>query len=139
LFKKCDYNLQVLGEPFRQQGQLMSIHAFIERNGAQKQFPLVFCLMSRKTKSDYLAVSHYVKDFFLSTCYKIQWHFQHVYLLDICLLEWKKKTHKYSLWWDYVVKDRIWRKHMSLECSTQFIQHFLKLFPRIKWWVIVEC
>ncbi|KAL3878983.1 hypothetical protein ACJMK2_031305, partial [Sinanodonta woodiana] len=45
----------VLGEPFRQQGQLMSIHAFIERNGAQKQFPLVFYLMSRKTKSDYLA------------------------------------------------------------------------------------
>ncbi|KAL3891535.1 hypothetical protein ACJMK2_003795 [Sinanodonta woodiana] len=63
---------EVLGEPFRQQGQLMSIHAVIERNGAQKQFPLVFCLMSRKTKSDYLAVIHYVKDFFLSTCYKIQ-------------------------------------------------------------------
>ncbi|KAL3854949.1 hypothetical protein ACJMK2_014184, partial [Sinanodonta woodiana] len=67
-----DGTFKVPGEPFRQQGQLMSIHAFIERNGAQKQFLLVFCLMSRKTKSDYLAVSHYVKDFFLSTCYKIQ-------------------------------------------------------------------
>ncbi|KAL3891532.1 hypothetical protein ACJMK2_003792, partial [Sinanodonta woodiana] len=35
-----DGTFKVLGEPFRQQGQLMSIHAFIERNGAQKQFPL---------------------------------------------------------------------------------------------------
>ncbi|KAL3880290.1 hypothetical protein ACJMK2_032538, partial [Sinanodonta woodiana] len=65
-----DGTFKVLGEPFRQQGQLMFFHAFIERNGAQKQFPLVFYLMSRKTKSDYLAVSHYVKDFFLSICYK---------------------------------------------------------------------
>ncbi|KAL3879923.1 hypothetical protein ACJMK2_032199 [Sinanodonta woodiana] len=51
-----DGTFKVLGEPFQQQGQLMSIHAFIERNGANKQFPLVFCLISRKTKSDYLAV-----------------------------------------------------------------------------------
>ncbi|KAK3598898.1 hypothetical protein CHS0354_036206 [Potamilus streckersoni] len=49
-----DGTFKVLSEPFRQQGQLMSI---IERNGAQKQLPPVFCLMSRKTKSDYLAVS----------------------------------------------------------------------------------
>ncbi|KAL3858188.1 hypothetical protein ACJMK2_012792 [Sinanodonta woodiana] len=51
-----DGTFKLFGKPFRQQGQLMSIHAFIERNGAQKQFPLVFCLMSWKTKSDYLAV-----------------------------------------------------------------------------------
>ncbi|KAL3872295.1 hypothetical protein ACJMK2_040229, partial [Sinanodonta woodiana] len=57
---------KVLGAALRQQGQL--IHAFIEKNGAHNQFPLVFCLMSRKTKSDYLAVSHYVKDFILFTC-----------------------------------------------------------------------
>ncbi|KAK3610942.1 hypothetical protein CHS0354_016702 [Potamilus streckersoni] len=58
----------VLGKPFRKQGQLMSVHAFfIERNGARKQLPLVFCLMSRKTKPVYLALSYYVKSFFLST------------------------------------------------------------------------
>ncbi|KAL3872323.1 hypothetical protein ACJMK2_040254 [Sinanodonta woodiana] len=51
-----DRTFKGLGEPFRQQGQLMYIHAFIEMNGAHNQFPLVFCLMSRKTKSDYLAV-----------------------------------------------------------------------------------
>ncbi|KAL3861171.1 hypothetical protein ACJMK2_007236 [Sinanodonta woodiana] len=56
LFKTFHYNLRVLGEPFRQQGQLISIHAFIERNDAQNQFPLVFYLMSRNTKSHYLVV-----------------------------------------------------------------------------------
>ncbi|KAK3609298.1 hypothetical protein CHS0354_038006, partial [Potamilus streckersoni] len=38
---KHGYNFQVLSEPFRQQGQFMCIRAFIERNGAQKQLPLL--------------------------------------------------------------------------------------------------
>ncbi|KAL3857131.1 hypothetical protein ACJMK2_011826 [Sinanodonta woodiana] len=68
IIKENHYIIFVIGKPFRQQGQIMSIHGFIERNGAQKQLPLVFCLMSRKTKSD-SAGRPYVKAFFLSTCY----------------------------------------------------------------------
>ncbi|WAR15309.1 hypothetical protein MAR_005414, partial [Mya arenaria] len=37
----------VVGEPFRSNGQLFSIHAFIEKAGQLKQMPLAFCLMSR--------------------------------------------------------------------------------------------
>ncbi|KAK3604088.1 hypothetical protein CHS0354_035898 [Potamilus streckersoni] len=55
------FSYVVLGEPFRQLGQVMSIYAFIERNGVQKQLPLVFSVMSRKTKSDYLAVFRYLQ------------------------------------------------------------------------------
>ena len=30
-----------------------SIHAFIEKDGQSQQFPLAFCIMSRKTIADY--------------------------------------------------------------------------------------
>ena len=40
-----DILFQVMGDPFRA-GQLMSIHGFIQRDGAEKQVPLAFVLMS---------------------------------------------------------------------------------------------
>ncbi|XP_052820384.1 uncharacterized protein LOC128246231 [Mya arenaria] len=42
-----DGTFKVVGEPFRSNGQLFSIHAFIEKAGQLKQMPLAFCLMSR--------------------------------------------------------------------------------------------
>ena len=44
------FYFQVVQHPFKSSGQLMSIHGFVQREGARKQFPLAFALMSRKTK-----------------------------------------------------------------------------------------
>jgi len=43
-------------DPFKSRGQLMSIHAFVQKDGKRKQFPMVFAVMSRKTKEDYVKV-----------------------------------------------------------------------------------
>ncbi|XP_052233153.1 uncharacterized protein LOC127846012 [Dreissena polymorpha] len=37
---------------FKRSGQLFTINAFVEREGASKQLPLVFVLMSRRTQAD---------------------------------------------------------------------------------------
>lgn len=47
---------QVLSDPWKRQGQLFSIHAFVEKDGQTQQFPLAFCIMSRKTIADYTEV-----------------------------------------------------------------------------------
>lgn len=52
---------QVVGRPFNSK-QLLLISAFMERDGHQRQLPLVFALMSRHTQRDYVAIFNIVVD-----------------------------------------------------------------------------
>jgi hypothetical protein len=48
-----DGTLKVVSPPF---SQLLTVHAYVSRGSNDKQFPLVFCLMSRRKAKDYRAV-----------------------------------------------------------------------------------
>ncbi|XP_041364761.1 uncharacterized protein LOC121380077 [Gigantopelta aegis] len=56
-----DGTFKVVGDPFSRAGQLMSIHAFVRKDGKRKQFPLAFALMSRKRKEDYVKILDAIK------------------------------------------------------------------------------
>ncbi|KAH3726215.1 hypothetical protein DPMN_052073 [Dreissena polymorpha] len=59
-----DYQLNILRQAkrwfmdgtFKRSGQLFTIYAFLEREGASKRLPQVFVLMSRRTQADYALV-----------------------------------------------------------------------------------
>ncbi|XP_052271690.1 uncharacterized protein LOC127872400 [Dreissena polymorpha] len=57
-----DGTFKVVKDPFKSRGQLLSIHAFIHKDGKLKQLPFVFALMSRKTEADYVAVLRAIRD-----------------------------------------------------------------------------
>ncbi len=64
-FNNCFF--QVVSPPFKGNGQLLSIHAFVQKDGQRKQFPLAFAIMSRKTEADYIAVLRALKDKMVDT------------------------------------------------------------------------
>ncbi|KAK3083417.1 hypothetical protein FSP39_022105 [Pinctada imbricata] len=57
-----DGTFKAVTGPFKQRGQLFSINAFVKGEcGELKQFPLMFALMSRKTKDDYIQIFRHIQ------------------------------------------------------------------------------
>ncbi|XP_041365984.1 uncharacterized protein LOC121380989 [Gigantopelta aegis] len=73
-----DGTFTVVGEPFSASGQLMSIHAFVKKDGMRKQFSLAFAIMSRKRKEDYVQILQALKD-----------TLQH-YVVEVVVLDFEK-------------------------------------------------
>ena len=55
-FRYIDGTFKVVKKPFY---QLLTINAFVTCDGAKKQLPFVFVLMSGKSQDDYVAVCTY--------------------------------------------------------------------------------
>jgi hypothetical protein len=55
-----DATFKVIRKPFM---QMFSIHAFVRHENSTKQVPLVTCMMSRRSKQDYIAIFREILDF----------------------------------------------------------------------------